>query len=113
MYDLAVVGLGGMGSAVLQHAAERGLSVFGAEQYPPAHALGASHGKSPMIRKAYFEDPAYVPLLLRAYELWAELERKSGRPVLRTTGVLMAGRPEGAIVAGVRASAELHGLPLE
>jgi len=113
IFDLAVIGLGGMGSAVLQHAAERGLAVFGAEQYPPAHTLGASHGKARMIRKAYFEDPAYVPLILRAYELWAELERKSGRPVLRKTGVLMAGRPDGTIVAGVRASAELHGLPLE
>jgi len=102
-----------MGSAVLQHAAERGLSVFGAEQYPPAHTLGASHGKSRMIRKAYFEDPAYVPLLRRAYDLWEQLERKSGRPVLRKTGVLIAGRPESAIVAGVRTSAELHGLSVE
>jgi sarcosine oxidase len=113
IYDLAVVGLGGMGSAVLQHAAERGLSVFGAEQYPPAHTLGASHGKARMIRKAYFEDPAYVPLLLRSYELWDELERKSGRSVLRKTGVLISGPPTSTIVAGVRASAELHGLPIE
>lgn len=113
IFDLAVVGLGGVGSAVLQHAAERGLSVFGADQYPPAHTLGASHGKARMIRKAYFEDPAYVPLLLRAYELWSELERKSGRQVLRQTGVLIAGRPDSAIVTGVRASAELHGLPIE
>jgi len=102
-----------MGSAVLQHAAERGLSVCGIEQYPPVNTLGASHGKARMIRKAYFEDPAYVPLLFRAYDLWEALERKSGRSVLRKTGALVAGRSESAIVAGVRASAVLHGLPIE
>src|SRR6202162_5179564 len=112
-YDLAVVGLGGMGSAVLQHAAERGLSVCGIDQYPPEHTLGAAHGQARMIRKAYFEDPAYVPLLFRAYELWEDLERKSGRSVLRKTGALVAGRPESAIVAGVRASAALHGVGVE
>ena len=36
-------------------------------------------GKSRMIRKAYFEDPAYVPLLLRSYDLWRELERETGQ----------------------------------
>ena len=69
-YDVAVVGLGGMGSAILAHCAARGASVVGLEQFEPAHDRGASHGKSRMIRKAYFEDPAYVPLVLRAYELW-------------------------------------------
>ena len=46
-YDVAVVGLGGMGSAILAHCAARGASAIGIEQFQPAHDLGASHGKTP------------------------------------------------------------------
>lgn len=56
---------------------------MGLEQYGPAHDLGSSHGGSRIIRQSYFEDPAYVPLLLRAYELWNEIERESGQEILR------------------------------
>jgi len=66
----AVVGLGGMGSATLAEAAKRGAKVIGLEQFTRGHEFGSSTGRSRMIRKAYFEDPAYVPLLLRAYEKW-------------------------------------------
>ena len=45
-----------------------------------------------MIRKAYFEDPSYVPLLLRAYDLWREIERETDTELLRITGLLMVGR---------------------
>ena len=76
-YDVAVVGLGGMGSAIIAQAAKRGASVIGLEQFSRGHDLGSSSGKSRMIRKAYFENPAYVPLLLRAYDLWRELERET------------------------------------
>lgn len=51
--------------------------VLGIEQYGVAHHLGSSHGISRIIRLAYHEDPAYVPLLKRAYELWQELERET------------------------------------
>ena len=93
-YDVAVVGLGGMGSAILANCAARGTSVVGLEQFTPAHDLGSSHGKTRMIRQAYFEDPAYVPLVLRSYELWHELERASGEAILRLTGVLSVGEED-------------------
>ncbi len=112
IFDLGIVGLGAMGSAVFDHASRRGLSVLGIEQYAPAHAFGSSHGKARMIRKAYFEDPAYVPLIVRAYELWTDLERRSGESILRKTGVLVVGSETGATVRGVRASAERHDLPI-
>ena len=44
-YDAIVLGLGGMGSAAAAHAAARGMRVLGLEQFGPAHALGASHGR--------------------------------------------------------------------
>src|ERR1041385_391040 len=99
-YDLAVVGLGAMGSATLAEAAKRGAKVIGLEQFARGHDLGSSSGRSRMIRKAYFEDPAYVPLLLRAYEKWHELEQASGASLLRITGLLMVGPPTADVITG-------------
>lgn len=109
-YDLIIVGLGGMGSAVAAHAARRGLRVLGLEQFGPLHDRGASTGKSRIIRKAYFEDARYVPMLLRAYELWRELETATGLDILRVTGMLMIGQPESPMLRGAAQSADLHGL---
>lgn len=104
-YDVIVIGLGGMGSAAAYHLAARGQRVLGLEKFTPAHDKGSSHGGSRIIRQSYFEDPAYVPLLLRAYELWDELARDSGRDVYRMTGGLFIGPPDCLTVAGsLRAS---------
>ena len=113
IYDAIVAGLGGMGSAVLARCAQRGARVLGIEQYGPVHDRGASSGQTRMIRQAYYEDPAYVPLLLRAYELWHDLERCSGEELLRITGVLMVGMPDNEIVTGSARSALQWQLPLE
>src|SRR4051812_10706351 len=105
VFDVIVIGLGGMGSAAAAHLAARGRRGLGLGQVPPAHDPGASHGDSRIIRQAYFEDPAYVPLLQRSYELFADLEATSPG-VLTLTGGLMLGAPDSAAVAGSRASAE-------
>jgi len=105
-YDAIVLGLGGMGSAVAAHAASRGMHVLGLEQFGPAHARGSSHGETRIIRQAYFESPAYVPLLRRAYALWDALEARTGLALRAQTGGLFVGRPETAVVAGTLASAE-------
>jgi sarcosine oxidase len=112
-YDAIVIGLGAMGSAVAAHLAARGRRVLGLEQFHPAHDRGSSHGETRMIRQAYFEDPAYVPLVLRAYELWRDLEHRSGHALLSVTGGLMVGPPDSRTVAGSRESAEHWGLPYE
>src|SRR2546423_11250493 len=112
-YDVAIAGLGGMGSAIAAHCASRGSSVLGFEQFGPAHDRGSSHGKSRMIRQAYFEDPAYVPLILRSYELWRGLERQSGRKLLEITGVLSVGEEASEIISGTQRAAAEHGLALE
>lgn len=106
-HDVIVVGLGGMGSAAAYHLAARGLRVLGLEKFTPAHDQGSSHGGSRIIRQSYFEDPSYVPLLLRAYELWDQLATDSGREVYRLTGGLFIGAPDSLTVAGsLRASRE-------
>ena len=99
-YDVIVLGLGGMGSAAAAHLAARGARVLGLERFGPAHDRGSSHGGSRIIRQAYFEDPAYVPLLRRAYELWEQLEADSGRDLMSRTGGLYLGRPDGPTVGG-------------
>lgn len=110
-YDVIVIGLGGMGSAAAYHLAARGQRVLGLEKFTPAHDKGSSHGGSRIIRQSYFEDPAYVPLLLRAYELWDRLATDSAREVYRMTGGLFIGPPDCLTVAGsLRASRE-WGLP--
>lgn len=112
-YDAIVVGLGGMGSAAVAHLSARTNNVLGLEQYSPAHAKGSSHGQSRVIRQAYFEHPNYVPLLLRAYELWESLQSESADELIRITGGLMIGRPDSQTIQGSQSSAQQHGLPHE
>jgi sarcosine oxidase len=112
-YDVAVVGLGVTGSAAAWSLARRGLQVVGFEQHVSPHAYGSSHGRTRIIREAYFEHPLYVPLVRRAYELWAELERRTGRTLLRLTGGLMLGPPDSAVFGGALRSARDHGLAHE
>jgi sarcosine oxidase len=112
-HDVIVAGLGAMGSAAAFHLARRGARVLGLERFAPPHAMGSSHGRSRIIREAYFEDPLYVPLVQRAYENWAELERLSGRALLVRTGGLMLGPEDGGVVAGALASARRFALPHE
>ena len=112
-YDVIVIGLGGMGSAAAYHLAARGQRVLGLEQFTPAHDKGSSHGGSRIIRQSYFEDPAYVPLLLRSYELWEKLAADSGRDVYRMTGGLFIGPPDCLTVAGSLRAAREWDLPHE
>jgi sarcosine oxidase len=112
-HDVIVAGLGGMGSAAVYQLAGRGQRVLGLERFSPAHDRGASHGRSRIIRQAYFEGSEYVPLLLRAYELWEQLEEETGQRLMTLTGGLMIGREDGELVAGSLRSAEEHGLPYE
>jgi sarcosine oxidase len=112
-YDAAVIGLGGMGAAALAHLSARGVRAVGIERFERLHERGSSTGQTRIIRKAYFENPAYVPLLLRAYELWRELEASTGSTLLDLVGVLFAGAPEAEGVAGTLRSARRYDLPVD
>jgi len=109
-YDAIVLGAGGIGSAALSAVAQRGAKVLAIERFAPAHDQGSSHGRTRMIRQAYFEHPDYVPLVLRAYELWRQLESRRGERLFFETGLLEVGPPTGAVVPGVIRAAEQHGL---
>ncbi|MPZ17731.1 MAG: N-methyl-L-tryptophan oxidase [Luteitalea sp.] len=112
-FDVAIIGLGAMGSAAAYHLARRGRRVLGLDQFTPPHTKGSSHGRTRIIREAYFEHPQYVPIVRHAYTCWARLEAESGERLFEETGGLMIGAPDSRVVSGARTSAELHGLPYE
>jgi len=112
-YDAIVVGVGGMGSAACYHLAQRGKRVLGIERFMIPHTMGSSHGLTRIIRLAYHESPAYVPLVRRAMTLWQELGDRFGEQLMFTTGSLDAGPDGGAFFAGSLAACREHDLPHE
>ena len=112
-YDAIVLGTGGMGSAAVHQLARRGRRVLGLDRFGPAHDRGSSHGGSRIYRQSYFEDPAYVPLLQRAWDLWHRLAADSGRDVFVPTGGLYVGRPDGRTFGGSLRAALHWDLPHE
>src|SRR5262249_36176717 len=89
--------------------------VLGLDRFSPPHCFGSSHGQTRIIREAYFEHPAYVPLVQRAYVLWKELAKETGTggELFRQTGGLMIGGPDSTLGRGAKLSADTHGLPHE
>ncbi|QIG44439.1 N-methyl-L-tryptophan oxidase [Nocardioides anomalus] len=86
-FDVAVVGLGGLGSAAAWELARRGHSVVGLERFGLGHSRGASHDTSRILRHSY-HTPAYVRLTQEAYADWARLEAESGQALVTRTGGL-------------------------
>jgi sarcosine oxidase len=112
-FDVAVVGLGAMGSMAAWRLASRGARVVGFDRYDPPHTMGSSHGQSRIIRSAYYEGPGYVPLVREAFDLWRTLERDSDESILTMTGALMIGPPDSELVSGSLLSAREWGLEHE
>jgi sarcosine oxidase len=102
-----------MGSAAAWQLSRRSKRVLGIERFDIPHAMGSSHGVTRIIRLPYYEDPRYVPLLRRAYELWHEIESASGQRLLVTTGSIDAGPEDGELFHGALTSARLHHLEHE
>ena len=111
IYDIAIIGVGGMGSATMYELARRGVKVCGIEQFGIAHDLGSSHGETRMIRKAYFEHPNYIPLLNRTYDLWHNLERESDQELFVKCGLVVSGTPDSEVIGGLEACYKEHKLP--
>ncbi len=112
-YDVIILGAGAMGCAAAWQLAERGRRVLALEQFQIAHDRGSSHGQTRIIRKAYFEHPAYVPLVHRAYELWTRLEQLRGVTLFERAGLLLLGSEEGRVIGSVRLAAAQHKLEIE
>ena len=112
-YDVIVVGVGGVGSAVVYELARRGERVLGLERYSIPHTNGSSHGYSRIIRRAYHEDPGYVSMVTRAYDRWRALEEHADEQLLYETGSIAAGPPDSDLVAGATEACHEHGIEHE
>jgi sarcosine oxidase len=113
VYDAIVVGIGGMGSATTWQLARRGCRVLGLEAFDIPNAMGSSHGITRIIRLPYYESPAYVPLLKRAYELWGEIEAATDTRLLHITGSIDASNESAPLFQGALHAARLHDLDHE
>jgi len=130
LYDCIVIGLGAHGSCACARLAKHGANVLGIEQFEDVtHSYGSSHGKSRIIRTAYFESPKYVPLVQRSLELWQESQQEyvdlqraectsadgvnsiDPCPLLVLSGCLIIGKKSTMIVKGTLRSAREHNLP--
>jgi sarcosine oxidase len=87
--DVAVLGLGAMGSAVLYQLAKSGAAVVGIDRFAPPHAFGSSHGETRITRQAVGEGRDYVPFVTASHRIWRELEAKTGETLLNACGALV------------------------
>jgi sarcosine oxidase len=110
---LIVVGLGGIGAATAFQLASRGERVLGFDAHQPGHKLGSSHGRTRVVRQAYFEGLEYVTLARRAWHLWARLEEQSDCALLNRAGFLVMGPQDvgGETVARSAEAALVNDLP--
>jgi len=104
--DVAVAGLGALGSATCRELARRGHAVVGLERFALGHDRGASHDTSRILRHSY-HTPGYVALTREAYADWARLERDTGASLVTRVGGLDL-FPPGAAIDPVDYTGSLH-----
>ena len=103
--DVAIVGLGGIGSATAFFAAGAGRRVLGLERFElSGHARGASHDHSRIIRRSYHTEH-YVRLTASAYDAWRQVEQAGGEQCVWITGGIDLFPPGAAIDPAGYASA--------
>jgi len=119
-YDVVVVGLGAMGSAIVYQLAKAGARVLGLDRFAPPHAHGSTHGETRITRLALGEGAEYVPLAIRSHELWREVEALTGEALLTVTGGVVISVPGGRgqhgaedFLATTIATAQAHGIAHE
>lgn len=87
-YSVIVIGGGTMGTAAGWALGKRGEKALVLEQFGHIHDQGAHSGQTRVIRHAYTEGAGYVPLVIRADELWMELEAATGNAIYHRVGAL-------------------------
>lgn len=111
-YDVAVIGIGTMGSFTLCELAQRGMRVIGFDQFSPPHEMGSHSGDTRVFRIAYGEHSDYVPLGLRASILWDRYSARGDVKLLNRSGMLTIGDSHSAFIKGVLDSGRIHRLDL-
>lgn len=112
-YDVIVIGAGSMGMSAGYYLAKKGVKTLLVDAFDPPHTNGSHHGDTRIIRHAYGEGRKYVPLALRAQELWDELQKETSLPIFKQIGVLGFGPSDSAFIEEAIASGRQYALPLE
>ncbi|WP_066306790.1 N-methyl-L-tryptophan oxidase [Bacillus sp. FJAT-29814] len=112
-YDVIVIGAGSMGMAAGYFLAKSGKRTLLLDSFNPPHNNGSHHGDTRIIRYAYGEGAEYVPLALKAQELWNDLEKATGKPLFLQTGVLNVGMEKTDFIQNIISSSQTYSLPLE
>ena len=120
-YDVAIIGLGTMGSFAAVELARRGLSVIGLDQFTPPHGRGSHSGSTRIYRVAYPEGSGYVPLTQPAGALWDQAAEQMGTQTIAPLRCALHGTSGGDLSArgrrqcvhpptrgGIAHSAEVH-----
>ncbi|QQK74974.1 N-methyl-L-tryptophan oxidase [Salicibibacter cibarius] len=109
--DVAVIGVGSMGSSAFWQLASLGANVLGFERYAPGHDKGAGHGETRIFRTAYGEGTEYVPFLQESKQLWRHLETETDTDIYSEIGRINIGEKE-ALKKDI-SGAKLYQLPYE
>jgi sarcosine oxidase len=107
--QLAVIGLGSIGSMALWQASRLSDSVMGFEAATPAHGRSAVGGDTRLFRMVYLGKPDYYPIMERSRGLWAELEEETGQDILTTTGGLSIGTANGSYINSLLETTRING----
>lgn len=113
VFDVAIIGAGTMGMAAGAFLSQQKAKTLLIDAFDPPHVNGSHHGDTRLIRHAYGEGSQYVTLVMRAQQLWEELEKQTGYKIFEKTGVLGLGPTDSPFLQETIASAQKYGLPIE
>jgi sarcosine oxidase len=103
--SIAVVGAGAFGAFTALALRRLGARVTLLDAWGPASSRASSGGETRVLRAVY-ADRIYVELAARAFERWADFERRTGRTFFHSTGALWMVADGSDFVA--RAAENLH-----
>ncbi|MFC7394062.1 N-methyl-L-tryptophan oxidase [Scopulibacillus cellulosilyticus] len=112
-YSVIVVGAGSVGMASGYYLAKKGIDTLLIDAFDPPHGKGSHHGETRLMRHASGEGSYYVPLALRAQELWYQLEMEINKTLFIQTGTLMVGDNNASFISKTIKSANDYSLHLE
>ncbi|RXT07072.1 N-methyl-L-tryptophan oxidase [Ammoniphilus sp. CFH 90114] len=111
--DVLIIGAGSMGMAAGYYLAKKGIQTVLLDAYDPPHLQGSHHGDTRLYRYTYPDQRPFIPLALRALELWKELEAQTSEQILDPTGVLSIGIDGPSSMEDKLAAAREFSLPVE
>lgn len=112
-YDVIIVGAGSMGMSAGYYLSRQGIKTLLLDAFDPPHESGSHSGDTRLIRHACGDGIEYVPLAIRAQELWDDLQTKTTDTLFQQTGVLNYGPKGSDFIDQAIAGGKQYSLPIE